>query len=283
MDIRIACIREVHPEVNVMAVKDMPNDGDTPGWAKYTVQLLGGAPDVVFTSEDYGEGYARTMGSRHVMVDRNRETYPCSGTMIRTSPLDHLDRVDPVIRAFYVKRICIIGAESSGKTALSERLAKHYHTNWVPEYRREYCAEKRKDGNITDDWSSEEFVRIATEQNCREAQAARCANKILICDTGSFATSIWHERFLNKRNNEVEAIANSRRHDLYLLTGDEISLIQDGLEDGEHIRHWMHERFIEILTETNRPWVLVSGTVDKRISQAVSYIDAVLKSHKLNS
>lgn len=283
VDVRIACIREVHPEVNVIAVKDILNDDDTPGWAKYTVQLLGETPDVVFTSEDYGEGYAQAMGSKHVMVDRFRETYPCSGTMIRTSPLEHLDRVAPAVRAFYVKRICIVGAESTGKTTLCEKLAEHYQTNWVSEYGREYCAEKWKDGNITDDWGSEEFVTIATEQSRREDDAARTANKVLICDTDPFATSIWHERYLNKRNIEVESIANSRSYNLYLLTGDEIPSIQDGLRDGEHIRHWMHERFIEELTKTNRPWVLVSGTLDERISQAVRSIDDVLAGQELNS
>lgn len=283
VDVRITCIHEVHPEVNVIAVKDTLDDDDTPGWAQYTVQLLGVAPDVVFTSEDYGEAYAQAMGSTHVMVDRLRETYPCSGTMIRTSPLEHLDRVTPVIRAFYVKRICIVGAESTGKTTLCEKLAEQYQTNWVPEYGREYCAEKWKDGNITDDWCSEEFVTIAMEQSLREDYAARAANKVLICDTDPFATSIWHERYLNKRNIEVEAIANSRFYDLYLLTSDEIPFIQDGLRDGEHIRHWMHERFIGALTETNRPWVLVSGTLDDRISQAVRSIDDVLAGQELNS
>lgn len=282
VEVRIDCIREVHPDANVMAVKDILDDDDTPGWAKYTVQLLGETPDVVFTSEDYGEGYAQAMGSKHVMVDRHREIYPCSGTMIRTSPLEHLDRVDAIIRAFYVKRICIVGAESTGKTTLSEKLAEHYQTNLVPEYGREYCAEKWKDGNITDDWSSDEFVAIATEQSRREDYAARAANKVLICDTDPFATSIWHERYLNKRNIEVETIANSRRYDLYLLTSDDIPFIQDGFRDGQHIRHWMHKRFIEALTETNRPWVLVSGTLDERISQAVRRIDDVLTGQKLN-
>ena len=276
VEVRIACIREVHPEVNVIAVKDILDDDDTPGWAQYTVQLLGGVPDVVFTSEDYGEGYAQAMGSTHVMVDRFRETYPCSGTMIRTSPLEHLDRVGPAVRAFYVKRICIVGAESTGKTTLCEKLAEHYQTSWVPEYGREYCAEKWKDGIITDNWSSEEFVTIATEQSRREDPAARTANKVLICDTDPFATTIWHERYLNKKSIEVESIASRRRYNLYLMTGDEIPFIQDGLRDGEHIRHWMHERFIEELTKTNRPWVLVSGTLEERISQAVQYIDNVL-------
>ena len=139
------------------------------------------------------------------------------------------------MRQFYVKRICIVGAESTGKTTLAQKLAEHYRTNWVPEYGREYCVEKWKDGNITDDWLSEEFVTIAAEQARREDRAARSANKVLICDTDPFATSIWHERYLRRQSAEVETIANNRRYDLYLLTGTEIPFVQDGLRDGEHI------------------------------------------------
>ncbi|MBA4372996.1 MAG: histidine kinase [Thermodesulfovibrio sp.] len=277
IDIRVACIREVHPEVKVLAVEDILADDDTPGWAAYTVQLLGSAPDAVFTSEDYGEGYARAMGAKHVMLDRHRLTYPCSGTMLRNNPLEYLKWVTPCIRAFYVKRVCIVGAESTGKTTLAQKLAEHYQTNWVPEYGREYCVEKWKDGNITDVWVSEEFVAIAKEQGRREDHAARSANKVLICDTDPFATSIWHERYLNNRSIEVETIANNRRYDLYVLTGDEIPFVQDGLRDGEHIRHWMHKRFIAALTEKNRQWVLVTGEFSARISLAVRYIDEILE------
>ncbi|MHB8882951.1 MAG: AAA family ATPase [Thermodesulfovibrionales bacterium] len=275
--IACACIREVHPEVRVISVEDILADDDTPGWAAYTVQILGSEPDAVFTSEDYGEGYARAMGANHVMIDRQRLSYPCSGTMIRKNPLTYLEWVSPCMREFYVKRVCIVGAESTGKTTLAQRLAEHYQTNWVPEYGREYCAEKWKDGNITDDWVSEEFVAIATEQGRREDQASRSANKVLICDTDPFATSIWHERYMISRSIEVESIAHKRRYDLYILTGDEIPFEQDGLRDGEHIRHWMHGRFIEALTEKKCPWVLVSGDLADRISQAVRYIDDILK------
>jgi len=277
IDIRVACIREVHPEVSIMAIEDILADDDTPGWAAYTVQLLGSAPEAVFTSEDYGEGYARAMGARHMMVDRHRLSYPCSGTLLRSDPLAHLKWVTPCMRAFYVKRVCIVGAESTGKTTLAQKLAEHYQTNWVPEYGREYCVEKWKDGNITDDWVSEEFVTIAWEQGRREDHAARSANKVLICDTDPFATSIWHERYLNNRSIEVETIANSRRYDLYILTGDEIPFVQDGLRDGEHVRHWMHKRFIEALTEKCRPWVLATGDLADRISQAARHIDKILE------
>jgi NadR type nicotinamide-nucleotide adenylyltransferase len=274
--VRLSCIREMHPDVTVVGVEDILADDDTLGWAAYTIQILGYAPEAVFTSEDYGEAYAKAMGATHIPVDRHRVKVPCSGTMIRENPLAFLDWVSPNIRAYYVRRICIVGAESTGKTTLAQKLSEHYRTNWVPEYGREYCSEKWKDGIITDDWTSEEFIRIATEQIRTEDIAARSANKVLICDTDAFATSIWHERYLHKCSADVEAIANSRQYDLYILTGDEVPFVQDGLRDGEHIRHRMHNRFINALTQTNRPWVLVSGTLSERISQAVRCIDKIL-------
>ena len=37
-----------------------------------------------------------------------------------------------------VKKIVVIGPESTGKSTLCEQLAKHYKTLWCPEYAREY-------------------------------------------------------------------------------------------------------------------------------------------------
>lgn len=273
--VRIACLREVHPEVHLIEVVDTLGDDDTLGWAASTIAILGAAPDVVFSSEDYGQPYARAMGAKHVMVDRNRTKVPCSGTQIRRYPLANLEWLAPCIRAYYVKRVCLVGAESTGKTTLSMRLAEHYRTTWVPEYGREYCVEKWKEGYV-ETWSSDEFVTIAREQARREDTAARTANKVLICDTDPFATSIWHERYLHQRSTQVEAIANSRKYDLYLLTGDEIPFEQDGLRDGQHIRHWMHERFVQELTKTNRKWRLLAGPMEARMNESIRLIDQLL-------
>ena len=37
-----------------------------------------------------------------------------------------------------LKKIAIIGPESTGKSTLCRQLAKHYDTLWCPEYAREY-------------------------------------------------------------------------------------------------------------------------------------------------
>jgi HTH-type transcriptional repressor of NAD biosynthesis genes len=98
----------------------------------------------------------------------------------------------------------------------------------------------------------------------------------LICDTDILATGLWHERYLGTRSPEVEAIASSHRHDLYLLTDCDIPFVQDGLRDGETVREWMTARFEETLAERRLPWTKVSGDRARRLRQAVEEIDKLL-------
>jgi NadR type nicotinamide-nucleotide adenylyltransferase len=275
-DCRVACLREMHPEAEVRAIDDAVPSDDSVGWAAYTLRVLGFAPDAVFTSEDYGEAYARALGSRHVSVDRARTTVPCSGTMIRADPVGHLEWLSPFMRAVYVRRVCVLGAESTGTTTLAEALTRHYQTECVPEYGREYCALKWKDG-YTSDWRTEEFVHIAETQARREDAAARVANRVLIADTDAFTTGLWHERYMGARSAAVDAIGAERRADLYLLTGDEIPFVQDGLRDGEHVRHAMNAAFDRALRDTGRRFVLLRGAHEGRLAEAVRHVDALLR------
>lgn len=102
------------------------------------------------------------------------------------------------------------------------------------------------------------------------------ANRLVVCDTDPFATAIWHERYMGGLSDDVRAIADARRYDLYLLTGDEIPFAQDGVRDGEHVRHWMHGRFEEALRETGRPYAVLRGSREERLRDAVSLVDAIL-------
>lgn len=273
--IRMECLKEEHPEATIIEVKDTLADDDTQGWAKYTLQILKTPPDAVFSSEDYGEPYAKLMGAKHIMVDRERVSFPCSATLIRQNPNRMFDWLSPFMRAFYVKRICLVGAESTGKTTLAQELAAYYQTNWVPEYGREYCEKKWETGYI-DQWTTNEFVIIAEKQAQLEDIAARIANRLLICDTDPFATSIWHERYMNFRSHEIEIFSETRKYDLYILTGDEIPFVQDGFRDGESIRHWMHQQFVTRLTETQRNWIMISGTREERLVSSIRIIDKLL-------
>jgi nicotinamide riboside kinase len=42
------------------------------------------------------------------------------------------------VKSTDLKKIVILGPESTGKSTLCELLAQHYNTSWCPEFAREY-------------------------------------------------------------------------------------------------------------------------------------------------
>lgn len=275
-ELRKAWLEEIHSDCEIHLVPDELDD-DSRQWAEFTVHYLGRAPDIVFTSENYGPEYARLMGARHVMVDRDRTTVPVSGTVIRAAPLEHLGMLEPCVRAWFIRRVVLVGAESTGKTTLAQQLAEHFNTVWVPEYGREHWERKVAGLTMNDplpSWSHDEFVHIAAEQQASENQLARIAHRVLICDTNAFATGTWHERYYKTRDARVDAIGAADKADLYLLTAPDVPFVQDGFRDGESIRHWMHDRFREQLAAGATTWELVEGPYAERFAAAR---DAVAK------
>lgn len=274
--LRGAWLQEIFPEATVIIIPDHLPDDRSDLWAANTISVLGSAPDVVFTSEQYGEPYAQHMGCHHVLVDLNREALPISGTMVRSNLVESLHVLEAPVRAHFVPRVCIIGAESTGTTTLALQLAEHFKTEWVPEYGREYWTEKLRAGTEKV-WNSEDFMAIARRQSEMEDEAARSANPVLICDTDPFATSIWHERYLGHPHAPLSEFASGRKYSLYLLTGDEIPFVQDGYRDGEHIRHWMHNHLCQALTASERPFKLLRGSPADRLTVAISEVESVIR------
>jgi NadR type nicotinamide-nucleotide adenylyltransferase len=265
--LRAEWLRELHPSARVLVVEDRYDAEDSAVWAGNTVRWLGRAPDAVFTSEEYGERYASLMGSHHVPVDRARQRVPVSGTAVRSDPFLHWQHIAPPVRGYYAKRVCVVGAESTGTTTLAAALARALGTRWVEEYGREYTEAKWSRGESA--WRTEEFEQIAGQQLLRADAAAREADRVLVCDTNAFATVLWHRRYVGGPCPGVEAIATAERCDLYLLTGDEIPFVQDGLRDGESVRHEMHRWFEEALAAQPVPWRLLRGPHDARLREAV--------------
>lgn len=276
-ELRAAWLREIHPQAHVLLIDDTYDENDSRVWAENSIRWLGFVPDVVFTSEEYGPRFAEHLGCEHVFVDPPRRNVPISGTQVRADPLGSWEYLEPPVRAYYAVRVCLVGAESTGKSTLAASLAAHYGTVWVREYGREYSEEKlRREGAYR--WTSEEFTHIAAMQCRREDEAAGRSNRVLISDTDAFTTGIWHRRYLNERSADVDAIAAAhQRPDLYLLTRVDIPFVQDGTRDGEQIRGWMHDVFVEELTREQRPFKIVSGSQQERFRQAVSHIDDLLR------
>jgi HTH-type transcriptional regulator, transcriptional repressor of NAD biosynthesis genes len=295
---RVAWMREVHPDVRVVgAVDDIPMDLTDPAvWDAHMAVFTGAVPervDAVFTSETYGGELARRFGAESVLVDPARTVFPVSGTAVRADPAGCWDFLEPPVRAALTRRVVVLGAESTGTTTLARALAEHYRgrggvwaqTRYVAEYGREFSEAKlaalrtRWPGARWEDvtFTSDDFPLVAETQNAREEAAARVGSPVLFCDTDSFATTVWHERYIGGSNPLVEKTADRKAHHLWLLTDHEgVAFEDDGLRDGEELRPWMTGRFRAELARTGREFIEVTGSHRERLGTAVAAVDELL-------
>ncbi|MCY0931390.1 AAA family ATPase [Streptomyces sp. H27-H1] len=295
---RVAWVREAHPGADVVgAVDDIPVDLHDPAvWEAHMAIFRGavGRPvDAVFTSEAYGTELARRFAAEAVCVDRERTLFPVSGTAVRADPVGNWEFLGPAVRAALTRRVVVLGAESTGTTTLSRALAAHWRerggvwakTGWVAEYGRRYSEERLAEARAADpaatwadvSFTSAEFPVIARRQDAEEERAARLGSPVLFCDTDSFATGIWHERYMGGRNEEVERIAAGTRRDLYLLTDHaDVPFEDDGLRDGPQLRPWMTGRFLAELERTGKRFLVLRGDRETRLAAAAAAVDGLL-------
>lgn len=273
--VRADWIRAMHPDVEVIETLDDIPEAPEP-WARRALDLLGGRrPDVAFTSEAYGDPWAAAMGARHVCIDPERGAFPVSGTALRRDLGAHWEMLAPPAKAYFARRVCVVGVESSGTTTLASALAERYRTAWVPEYGRTYW-EGRRHAIGSERWDTYEFLQIAAGQSALEDHLATRANRVLVCDTDPLATHLWHRRYTGALDDALMRMAAARSYALYVLTEPDFGWVQDGTRDGEHVRMEMHQWFADALRERGSPFITVGGAHERRMAAAVAAIDPLL-------
>jgi len=90
-------------------------------------------------------------------------------------------------------KVVLFGPESTGKTTLSEQLARHYNTVWVPEYARTYLQDKWNNERKT--CEPKDLLPIAMGQMKLENELTLKASDILICDTDLLETKVYSEAY----------------------------------------------------------------------------------------
>lgn len=274
--LRYRWVRDAHADCRVVHVaEEVPQAPEEsadfwPIWRELIARRAGPV-DVVFTSERYGDELARRIGARHVCVDLARTRYPVSGTALRANPLDHWPFLPPEVRPYFVRRVALLGAESTGKTTLAARLAGHFDTAWVPEFGRAYC-ERRHALDLT----LADLEAIAWGQAVWEEEYATRANRVLVCDTELHTTATWSDLLVGARPGWLTAAARARRYDLLLLLDDDVPWVDDGTRvlrarRAEHTRRLRRE-----LEEAGRRFALLTGSFDERESTAVRLVSAML-------
>ena len=176
-------------------------------------------------------------------------------------------------------KIVLFGPESTGKTTLSEMLARHYNTVWVPEFAREYLQDKWNNERKT--CEHDDLIPIAIGQMQLENSLAKKADKILICDTDLLETKVYSEEYYGGFvDDELDKAAMQNQYDLYLLTYIDTPWEADDLRDRPEQRQEMFDAFENALINNNRSYITLKGNVKNRLSKAIEAIDNILKIRK---
>lgn len=234
-------------------------------WAKALKKIVPDA-EVVFTSERYGDYLAEYMNIKHIPFDEKRISAPVSASAILKEPFTNWDYISKAARPWFVKKIVLLGSESTGKSVLAERLATHFDTLHVPEAAREIIEK-------TNECRHEDLEEIAALHAKRIGQAIGDANKLLFIDTDIIITRSY-ARFLFNRELEVHPwITEASKAELYLFLETDAPFIQDGTRMDKDRRDQLSLCHKEELRRNNIEYVSLAGSWDERFNLAVTVIE----------
>jgi HTH-type transcriptional regulator, transcriptional repressor of NAD biosynthesis genes len=241
--------------------------------------VLGEVANAVFTSEDYGDGFAEVLTEWfcehadtahdvvHICVDKARQQVPISGTAIRQDPWQHGAFLSDEVRSSFVKKVVLLGGESSGKTTVCKALAERLQTVWVPEYGRDLWVEKG--GQL----EFEDLLHIGQQQIANEDMAMRTANRWLICDTSPLTTMFYSEALFCAVDPQLAELA-ARQYDCVLLCLPDFTFVQDGTRQDAAFRDRQHQWYCEQLAALGMAYTVIAGPLVDRVDQAVQLLEA---------
>ena len=273
-------LRQAHPGLPRLPHNDASELEHRVFVAELCLRVFGVAVDAVFTSELYGDGFAAELERQfraagkvdaqvaHVLVDLDRRTVPISASAIRADRELGWTFLSPVVRASFVRRVCLIGGESSGKTTLTRALAASFQTTHCEEYGREKWLERGGELRYDD------YLLIATTQLQLEEQAIRAARDVTFCDTSPLTTLFYCLDQFGRAEPELHQLAE-RGYDLFVLCAPDLPFVQDGTRRDTAFRARQHDFYLAELDRRQAPWCLVQGSVEARVEQAQSGISSL--------
>jgi NadR type nicotinamide-nucleotide adenylyltransferase len=180
-----------------------------------------------------------------------------------------------------IKKIVVIGPESTGKSTLCEQLAQVFQTTWCPEFAREYLMKHGMDYSFVD------LLTIAKGQKRQEdaclgemvqLQRTNKEEHLLFIDTDQWVMKVWSEFVFGKCDQWVLDQIALGTYDLYLLCCTDLPWVKDPLREYPDLenREKLFHIYKDIMINQQTPWVEISGNYDQRLSAAVLAVKELL-------
>jgi NadR type nicotinamide-nucleotide adenylyltransferase len=170
-----------------------------------------------------------------------------------------------------MKKIVVIGPESTGKTSLCQQLAGHFHAEWVPEYAREWLTLKGKH------YTYANLLEIAQGQVAGEELLSATAHSPLFIDTDMYVMKVWCEFVFGKCHEWILNQIVLRRYDLYLLCKTDLPWVNEELREypDPETREKLFHIYKDCMEAQKTPWILISGNYRERLDRAIEAVGAL--------
>jgi NadR type nicotinamide-nucleotide adenylyltransferase len=178
-----------------------------------------------------------------------------------------------------IKKIVVIGPESTGKSTLCEQLATAFDAIWCPEYAREYLMKYGMEYTYEDLLTiakgqvalEERYLkRIANSQRETPDSRLPTPDSILFIDTDQWVMKVWSEFVFGKCNQWILDQIVLRDYDLYLLCNTDLPWVRDDLREYPDLenREKLFHIYKDIMINQQGPWVEIRGDYEQRFSMA---------------
>ena len=184
-----------------------------------------------------------------------------------------------------LRKVVIIGPESTGKSSLCKLLAEHYNTEWCPEFARDYLLYHGKNYSYDDletiakgQIELEEKVALIVQgapQNLADNQTAK---KLLFVDTDMYVMKVWCEFVFGKCHPKILNHIVARKYDAYLLCKPDLPWVKDELREYPDLvtRETLYHHYKDLLINQSRPWVEVIGKDAERLNSTIQWVDQLI-------
>lgn len=245
--------------------------------AKKVKEQIGKPIDIVFCGDDYDENSFWNKcypESEIYFFPRNG----ISSTEIRKNPYKRWDWIPNVVKPFFVKKVLLMGGESTGKSTLTINLANRFNTNYIDEAGRDISERSGTDMLML----SEDFTEILLQHKLNEINAINDSNKVLFIDTDALVTQFYMS-FLNDpeidRNKALsDAIDALNEYDLIMFLEPDVAFVQDG-DRSEVIRddrETYSNKIKDLITSHGKNFIVINGSYQERYVKAVEAVEKLL-------
>jgi len=222
-------------------------------WSDHIKELFNDKIDYIISSEKYGDYVAEFLNIEHISYDHQRILVPISGTVCRSNPFYNWDFLPDVTRPYFVKKICVCGTESTGKTTLTERLSKTFNTNFVKEWAREIVPN-------SETCTKQMLLDIGYYRSKDINEKILLSNKVLFIDSGLSTTKMYGKFLFGEIPIYEKWIEDANNFDLYLFLENDVPFVQDGTRLSKEKRDELRNYQYNDLKENNANMKIIDGT-----------------------